>query len=237
MAGKQEFREKLYDILEAAQNQGRKMTIEEVEKFFEEDQLSKEQIGLVCEYLLSQKVAVSGYEKATGTIKEQSEEQDEAEKLREEEQRYLDEYLKELAEMKTDDPQGAQMSYYLPKVAEEAVKLHHPEIFLGDMIQEGNMSLVMALAEEEQDEAQIMEKVRAGMMALLESQDETRRQDKKMVERVAELDEIIKNMTEEYGRKVAVDEVAEKLGISEEEIADILKLAGEDVEDEEVEEE
>lgn len=36
-------------------------------------------------------------------------------------------------------------------------------------------------------------------------------------------------MSEEMGRKVAVDEVAEKLGISEAQIADILKLAGEEI--------
>ena len=35
-------------------------------------------------------------------------------------------------------------------------------------------------------------------------------------------------MSDEYGRKVAVDEVAERLGISVDEITDILKLAGED---------
>ena len=40
-------------------------------------------------------------------------------------------------------------------------------------------------------------------------------------------------MKEEYGRKVSVDEVAERLGISEDEIEDILKLAGEEVKDEE----
>lgn len=40
-------------------------------------------------------------------------------------------------------------------------------------------------------------------------------------------------MKEEFGRKVSVDEVAERLGISEDEIEDILKLAGEEVKDEE----
>ena len=67
----------------------------------------------------------------------------------------------------------------------------------------------------------------------LESQTETRRQDKKMVERVSELDETIKSMSEELGRKVSVEEVADKLGITEAEIEDILKLAGEEVKDEE----
>lgn len=238
MAGKQEFRGKLYQILEVAESQGRKMSMEEVEKFFEEDALSEEQIGLVCDYLLSQKVAVSGYVRAAGIVKEQTEEGEAKEqKLSPEEQSYLTEYLREIGEMKADNEKDAQMAYYLPKVVEEAMRLHTEEVFLGDMIQEGNIGLVMALAEEGIAEEQVMNAVRASISALLESQNETRRQDEKMVKRVAELDEVITNMTEEYGRKVAVDEVAEELGMTEDEIADILKLAGEEVEDEETEEE
>ena len=46
------------------------------------------------------------------------------------------------------------MAYYLPKVVEEAVRLHHPEVFIGDMIQEGNIVLMLALKEirKEKDE-------------------------------------------------------------------------------------
>ena len=71
----------------------------------------------------------------------------------------------------------ARMSYYLPKVVDEALKMHHVEIFVGDMIQEGNISLMMALdecKEGQEDEEAVMEAVRAGMQALLESQTETR---------------------------------------------------------------
>ena len=42
----------------------------------------------------------------------------------------------------------------------------------------------------------------------------------------------IKSMKEEYGRKVSVDEVAERMGITEDTVEDILKLAGEEVKDE-----
>lgn len=59
-----------------------------------------------------------------------------------------------------------------------------------------------------------------------------KRRDKKMVERVNDLDETIKSMKEEYGRKVSVDEVAERMGITEDTVEDILKLAGEEVKDE-----
>ena len=81
----------------------------------------------------------------------------------------------------------------------------------------------------EAQDISIMEEVRVGMLALIEAQTEVKRQDKRMVEQVSELDEAIRSMTEELGRKVAVDELAERLGIGEEQIAEILKLAGEDV--------
>ena len=67
---------------------------------------------------------------------------------------------------------------------------------------------------------------------MLESHTDEKRRDKKMVERVNDLDETIKSMKEEYGRKVSVDEVAERMGITEDTVEDILKLAGEEVKDE-----
>ena len=97
------------------------------------------------------------------------------------------------------------------------------------------MSLMLALGanpDHAKEEACVLEEVRAGMLAMAEAQNETKRQDHKMVERVKELDEVIKDMKEEYGRKVSVEEVAERMGVTEDEIADILKLAGEDTKEE-----
>ena len=42
------------------------------------------------------------------------------------------------------------------------------------------------------------------------------------------LDESIKTLTEELGRKVTIDELAVYMGMTEDEIDDILKLTGED---------
>lgn len=232
MADRLEFKGKLQGILNLSVEQGQKITLNEVEQYFEEDQLSEEQIGLVCEYLLSQKVAVSGYERSGGVIHESAEEKV---KMSEEERAYVEEYSRDIEGMKAQTPSDALLLKYLPKVAEEAVKMYHPQVFIGDVIQEGSVSLMLALKECESaqtavDETAVMEAVRAGMAALIEEQTEVKRQDKRMVEQVSELDETIKSMTEELGRKVAVDEVAEKLGITEGQIADILKLAGEEVE-------
>ena len=183
MADRLEFKEKLAGILALAEGQNGKITVEEVEKYFEEDGLSQEQMNLVCDYLLSMKMAVVGYKQTGGTVKEA--EKEEKQPLSAEEQKYVEEYLRGLGDMKEETQEEVRMAYYLPKVAS------------------------------------------------LESQTEVKRRDHKMVEKVTELDEAIKSMKEEYGRKVSVDEVAERLGISEDEIEDILKLAGEEVKDEE----
>ena len=224
MADRLQFKEKLAGVLALAEDQNGKITVDEVEKYFEEDGLSQEQMNLVCDYLLSMKMAVIGYKQAGGTVKEA--ENEEQQPLSPDEQKYVEEYLRSLGDMNEETPEEVRMAYYLPKVVEEAVRLHHPEVFIGDMIQEGNIVLMLALEE-------ILEQIRAGMLAALESQTEVKRRDHKMVEKVTELDETIKSMKEEYGRKVSVDEVADRLGISEDEIEDILKLAGEEVKDEE----
>lgn len=71
------------------------------------------------------------------------------------------------------------------------------------------------------------------MQALLESQEETKKQDNRMVEKVNDLDEQIKKLSDELCRKVSVDELEEFAGITEDEISNILKLAGEELPPEE----
>lgn len=143
------------------------------------------------------------------------------------------EYLIDIEKMAKKTEEEVTLAYYLPKVVEEAVKLHMPGIFIGDVIQEGNVSLMLYLGENKKaTEVEVLEQVRAGIRVMLESHTEEKRRDKKMVERVNDLDETIKSMKEEYGRKVSVDEVAERMGITEDTVEDILKLAGEEVKDE-----
>ena len=52
--------------------------------------------------------------------------------------------------------------------------------------------------------------------------------DRKMIEKVEMLDENIKTLTEELGRKVTIDELAVYMGVDMEEIEDILKLTGDE---------
>ena len=77
--------------------------------------------------------------------------------------------------------------------------------------------------------------IQQSIQAFLEEYTEVSNRDKKMVEKVNQLDESIKALTEEMGRKVSIDELAVYMGMEIEEIEDILKLMGEEPEPEEEE--
>ena len=110
---------------------------------------------------------------------------------------------------------------------EVAKEMYHKEVFLGDLIQEGNVSLMLALDElksAEEAHGKIMEEVRAGMQMLIEEQTEVKRRDHTLLEKYTDLDDNIKKLKEETGRDVTIEEVSAFLDMPEEEINDILNL-------------
>lgn len=217
-----QFQKKLVQLLTICNKNENEIEMKEVESFFEEDALSEEQLNLVYDYLLSQKVIVKGYIKATQEI----DEEDNYDKFTQEEVDFLKQYEEDLEMMPADDP----LAKLLPKVMAMAKKMYHPEIFLGDLIQEGSFGIVLGM-KEGLDEAGLIQMARESMQAMVEAQAEVKIQDQKMADKVNELDDKIKKLTEEMGRKISVDELSQLLEISEEEIEDIIRLAGEDLEE------
>ena len=244
MNEKTAFLERLNGLLKLAQGQGNEITIEEVKAYFSEDALTEEQVELVFEYLMAQKVSVKGYVKL-GAEEEKAE-------FTEEEKMYLKEYeheLKAIPEAKegeveplitkvlqgNEEAKARLIELYMGQVVEMAKQMHQPEVFLGDLIQEGNLGAVLGvemLTDLKTADEVIQGHIRQSMQLLLEEQSELSSRDKKMVEKVQALDESIQALTEELGRKVTIDELAVYMGLEVEEIEDILKLAGEDTEEE-----
>lgn len=228
MAERLEFREKLAGILALCASQNNITDKTTVEEYFAEDNLSKEQMELVFDYLLSQKVIVKDYVKAGGSIKN-AEKPEDVVRYTQEEQDYLNLYEQDLKGLREGDP----LKELLPAILSMAKEMHRTDIYIGDLVQEGNMGLMLAMEEHEGDMEALLSMAKESMQALLESQEETKKQDNRMVEKVNDLDEQIKKLSEEMGRKVSVDELEEFLDITEDEISDILKLAGEELPPEE----
>lgn len=228
MEDKLQFRKKLAEILEFCAARNNIVERGDVETFFESEKLSAEQLELVFDYLLSQKVIVKGYIKAGGNVFA-AEKEDTA--FSEEERQYLQIYESDLEAMKPSD------AFYgiLPQVVEIAKQLHVADVFIGDLIQEGNMGIMMAAADGENDETELLRMAKESMQMMIESESEEKVQDQKMVDKVQELDDQIEKFTKEMGRKVTVDELAQFMDKSVEDILDVIRLAGEDIDEEESE--
>ena len=243
MKSKAEFLKKLNDLVTVVREKGNQITVDEVKTYFSGMDLNEEQIELVFDYLLAQKVVVKGYIKMDMPVSEETQLV-----LTEDEEAYLKEYLEDLKAFKpvtTQERQGLFkkmikgdsyaknriVEIYLQDVIEIAKEMYHPEIFLGDLIQEGNVGLMLGaelVTDVETAHQTITEQIRQSIQMLIEEHTELSSRDKKMVEKVAMLDESIKTLTEELGRKVTIDELAVYMGMTEDEIEDILKLTGEE---------
>ena len=246
MEARAEFLKKLNGLVAVAKGQGDQITIEEVKSYFADTGLNEEQLELVFDYLLAQKVVVKGYIKMTEAAEEKI-------TYTEEEEAYLKEYQNDLKAFKEEKQGERDMLFqkllagdgavrnrlteiYLQEVAEIAKAMHHPEIFLGDLIQEGNVGLILGLdmlTDVATAHETIVNQVKQCIQMLIEEHAEVKSRDNKMIEKVTMLDESIKALTEELGRKVTIDELAVYMGMTEEEIDDILRLMGEESEDEE----
>ena len=244
MIEQSQFRKKLEGLLEQADVQDKRLTNEQIKEFFAEDGLTEEQMLLVYDFLMSQKIVVSGY------YKQQTTEQIDENKFSDEEKQYLAEYTEDLKAMKQEQEgeraellkkavaqdalaKSRLIELYLPQVVEIAKELHEEGIYLGDCVQEGNVSLILALDMLPEDDADafIQQEIRQGILAMMEEHKELKRRDKKMENQVNNLDETLHKMADEKGRGITMSELAEHMKISEDEILDIIKLAGEEMYD------
>ena len=75
MAERMGFQGKLREVLSFAREREDHLLAEDVEKFFEEEALSPEQMELVFQYLTEQGIEVKGYAPSKGTAREAGEEE------------------------------------------------------------------------------------------------------------------------------------------------------------------
>ena len=104
-----------------------------------------------------------------------------------------------------------------------------------DLIQEGNIGLMLALEDLEvglsleEYEKGLFEKIQKAMEEAVEENQDLADMGQKIADRANHLQEAVKNLEEDLEHKVSVDELSAYLEMPEEEIKDILRMAGEEI--------
>ncbi len=137
---------------------------------------------------------------------------------------------------------SALVEEFMEEVAEAADEMSDGILPLEDLIQEGYVGLMQGIRLLERGEAEEMElsvtdtlrgSIRQAIREAIELQKGRLRQDDRLVVQVELLNRSIERLTEELGTKPNVDEIANDMRISQQEVLNILRLTGEGISDEE----
>ena len=240
------FQEKLSELLSYARDHEKKVTMKEVRDFFEDFALDEQKVTFVCEYLTMEQVDVADYE--PGVVPEETEKEKKKPEFSEEELRALQQYLDELPETETPSEEETAELYrkaaegdslaksmlvqlWLPKVIETAKEMHTRDFFLMDLVQEGNVGLLVALesvVKAETAEQAIDAAVRETISDFMEEHRVQKHKDNTVVNKVNRLKDAIEELSDGDDMDFSVAELSAYLDMSVEEIEDILRIAGEE---------
>ncbi|MEE1444398.1 MAG: RNA polymerase subunit sigma-70 [Blautia sp.] len=238
----QEFQDKLKEIQTLAMKNGKQVQAELVQQFFGEEGMDQEKLKKVFDFLEMQGITVHGYSKKCEVT--QKVEEVLQVPLTAEEEEYLEEYLETLGEIEGfdreqlladfiagEDVKESILKSYQKEVVQIAKELHSGEIFFGDLLQEGNMGLLMALeqaAAQEEIHTWLMSEIRSSIRLFMEEQSQQKKEDDILVEKVRNLEAKVKELTEDEDVKYSVEELAAFLDMDVEEMESVLRLTGDD---------
>lgn len=208
------FQEKLSELLSYARDHENKVTMKEVRDFFEDFALDEQKVTFVCEYLTMEQVDVADYE--PGVVPEETEKEKKKPEFSEEELRALQQYLDELPETETPSEEETAELYrkaaegdslaksmlvqlWLPKVIETAKEMHTRDFFLMDLVQEGNVGLLVALesvVKAETAEQAIDAAVRETISDFMEEHRVQKHKDNTVVNKVNRLKDAIEELSD-----------------------------------------
>lgn len=255
-----QFQKKLEELMETAKEKEKNLSHEDILNCFGENQLSTEQLKSLYEYLRLQGIQIGGnvledidLEEDRENGQETQEKQDSVEselkktEMTEEDKNCLKEYeeylqcirqesagereelLRKLAQgNKTVWERLSQL--YLPEIMEKAKKYYREDLFIGDLIQEGNMALLSVAVEHIPDDGAdlwMKEQIEKGMESWANQQGQQKFQDDYLVEKVRKLEEAIREISDGEEQKFSVAELSAYLNIDEDEIRSILSLTSE----------
>lgn len=235
-----QFAQTIQKIKELAKLSGNQISKAEIDEHFQALQLDEEQMKLVYEYLEKANIGIDK-EVDTDAL------------LTGEDTHYLQIYLEELKElpeftegekealtlsaMAGDvNAQSDLVHAFLPQIIDFAKLYAGQGVFLEDLIGEGNLALTLGVTMlgcfENANEAQgaLVKMIMDAMEELITSTVAEEDFDQKILERVNEVTDKAKELSEALGRKVTKEELMEETGMSLEDILEAIRFSAGQIE-------
>lgn len=245
MDEKTRFRTALAALSANAENKDRKLKKEEVQRFFRDMGLKEEQYPLVYAYLASRRIRVEGVELPDLPAEEQP--------YTEEEQAFLEQYKKDMRAVKrqpetllpeliaeasdgSDRAKRLLTEHCMERVLPIAHEYAHRGLLIQDLVQEGNLGLMigvdtLGLREENITwEMHLEHEIRQAIRVALDEQAGSDSIGGQITEKLNRLADSITELTEDMGRQITPEELSLYLDMPLEEIENLLRVAGENIE-------
>lgn len=244
MAGQTDFLEAICELERIAETNGNQLNMRDIESYFSDMHLVEEQLDYICRYLESHQIYI-----ADRVTRGQDELIGENVETREDplDEEMVSLYVKEtkIARQLSNDQESmivrklingdenarnllieANLSY----AVELAKEYTGQGLLLSDLIQESNIGLMVAVNDFEpalnRDFAGYKEKImRQHIENALEEYNQSTRSAMKMASRVNELNDIATAFAREYEREAKPNELAQRMGITEEEVRELMKVS------------
>lgn len=229
------FAQVLEELKDTARMQGNMLTSEQLDEAFGQWQLGTEQLTLIQDYFRNHHIGID-------------EPGDTEENLTGQDVNFLEIYLKELEALPPvsdgekravmmsalagdSDAQAKLVEIYLPQVVEISKLYAGQGAFVEDLIGEGNVAAASAVTMLDcvdginEMEGFIVRMIMDAMEELISEDSDNRQFDENVLNRVNEVNDKAKELYDSLLRKVTVQEVAQELGISEENVREAVEFA------------
>lgn len=232
------FQEMLEEVSGLARVNGNRISKELVEQFFEELSLSEEQFELIYRYFQEKKIQVED-ETDLQAVNEMLAEAEENGRKVEIVSEKAGKELETLCFRAIDGDKEAKdriVGMFLNRVVEIAENYANEAVLMEDLIQEGNLGLLMGMeelskkVEEISYELFLEEKIRESIMRALEEEYRSECADEELENRVNEFHAKVIALKDELERKPTLEEVSLYTKQPLEEVKSLFRMMGEEVE-------
>lgn len=244
MAGQTDFLEGIRELERIAQTNGNYLSMEEIENYFSDMRLAEKQLDYICHYFETHQIYIEN--------RVPRNQEDVLEDSIETKEDPLDAEMVEIYVKETSGAKhlsGEQEQYIVRKLIngddharsllieanlsyamDLAKEYMNQGLLLSDLIQESNIGLMMAVNDYEPELhgnfSDFKEKIiREHLLSAIDEYNHSTRSALKMASRVNELNDLATAFAKEYEREAKPSELAKRMGITEEEVRELMKVS------------